>query len=141
MRHRQLSKWRRAAGVTLIELVVVMAIVAILTAIAYPAYMSHTAKARRKVATACLSQYANFMERYYTANLNYDGAAPVLGCSTESDMARFYSFPVPTIGAGSRTYTISAVPTATQQAKDPERCGTLTLDQAGARSPTRNACW
>lgn len=126
---------------TLIELVVAMGIVGILTAIAYPSYQGHVAKTRRKAATACLSQYANFMERYYTTNLNYAGAAPVMGCSTESGMDRFYSFPAPTIGANSRTYSITAVPTTSQQSKDPDRCGTLTLDQAGARTPTSSACW
>lgn len=65
---------------------------------------------------------------------------PALGCSTEGDMGRYYSFPAPTIGAELRTYTISAVPTTSQAAKD-GGCGTLTLNQAGARSPTTNTCW
>lgn len=126
---------------TLIELMIVVAIIGILAAIAYPSYERHAAKTRRNAATACLSQYASFMERYYTSNLNYDIPNwPALGCSTEGDMVRYYSFPAPTIGAGLRTYTISAVPTTSQAAKD-GGCGTLTLNQAGARSPTTNTCW
>jgi type IV pilus assembly protein PilE len=141
LKYRQMSGQRRVAGVTLIELVVVMAIVGILTAIAYPSYQRYVAKTHRKTATACLSQYANFMERYYTTNLNYENADPDMGCSTENDMARYYSFPEPEIGDDFRTYTISAVPTAAQQALDPDHCGTLTLDQASGRDPANNACW
>ncbi len=129
-----------ARGVTLVELLVTMSIVAILTAIAYPSYQNHVAKTRRKAATACLSQYANFMERFYTTNLTYQNAnPPALGCSTENDMNRSYAFPPPTTTA--RTYSISAVPTDSQQARDPDRCGTLTLDQAGNRGAAKNTCW
>ncbi|HEY5755228.1 MAG TPA: type IV pilin protein [Steroidobacter sp.] len=142
MRYRQLIKRWRTAGMSLIELMIVVAIIGILAAIAYPSYQRHIGKTSRKAATACLSQYANFMERYYTSNLNYDIPNwPSLGCSTEGDMARFYSFPAATVGDELRTYTISAVPTTLQAARDPDSCGTLTLNQAGARSPTTNACW
>lgn len=141
MRYRHMNKRRPAAGMTLIELMIVMVIVAILAAIAYPSYQGYIAKTRRKAATACLSQYANFMERFYTTNLNYDvpDPLPALGCSTEGGLDRYYSFPQPAVDA--RTYTISADPTDPQDAQDPDRCGTLTLNQTGARTPTRNECW
>lgn len=128
---------------TLIELMIVMVIVAILAAIAYPSYQSYIAKTRRKAATACLSQYANFMERFYTTNLNYDVPNPIapLACRAEGGLDRYYSFPQPTVGTDLRTYTISADPTDAQDALDPDHCGTLTLDQTSARTPTRNACW
>ena len=132
---------RRTAGMTLIELLVVMAIVAILAAIAYPSYRGHIAKTHRKAAAACLSQYANFMERHYTANLSYEGAEPDLACRTENDLGRFYSFPDPEIGEDSRSYTVSAVPTDSQQSTDPNHCGELSLDQTGARQPRNDACW
>ncbi|GFE81833.1 type IV pilin [Steroidobacter agaridevorans] len=130
---------RRAAGMTLIELMVVMAIVAILAAIAYPSYRSHIAKTHRKAAAACLSQHAHFMERYYTTNLSYEGAEPDLGCKTESDLDRFYTFPEPEIDG--RSYTVTAVPTDSQDATDPNHCGELSLDQTGDREPKNDACW
>jgi type IV pilus assembly protein PilE len=136
-----MSGHRRASGVTLIELLIVMSIIGILAAIAYPSYQSHIAKTSRKAAQSCLSQYANFMERYYTTNLTYVNASPpVLGCSTESNLDRSYSFPAPTVATAS-TYSISAVPTTSQRAKDPGRCGTLTLDQAGTRGAESSNCW
>jgi type IV pilus assembly protein PilE len=125
---------------TLIELMVVMAIVAILTAIAYPSYRTHVAKTHRKAAAACLSQYANFMERYYTTHLTYEGAQPDLACRTESELNRFYSFPAPEIDEA-RSYTISAIPTPAQDDKAPNHCGPLRLDQTGGREPQNDACW
>lgn len=132
---------RRATGMTLIELMVVTAIVAILAAIAYPSYRTHIAKSHRKAAAACLSQYANFMERYYTTNLSYEGAAPELACRTENDLDRFYTFSEPDIGEDLRSYTVSAVPTDSQKSTDPDHCDTLSLNQAGDREPKNNACW
>ena len=141
MKYESMSPRRRTAGMTLIELMVVMAIVAILAAIAYPSYRSHVAKTHRKAAAACLSQYANFMERYYTTNLSYEGADPELACRTESDLDRFYTFPEPEIGEDSRSYTVTAVPSDAQKATDPDHCGDLSLDQTGGREPKDNACW
>lgn len=134
-----MSQRRRAAGVTLIELMVVTAIVAIVAAIAYPSYRAHIAKTHRKAAAACLSQYANFMERHYTTNLTYEDAEPELACRTENDLSRFYTFPAPEIDA--RSYVVSAVPTDAQDATDPNHCGDLSLDQTGDREPKNNACW
>lgn len=143
MRYRYTNKRRPAAGMTLIELMIVMVIVAILAAIAYPSYQGYIAKTRRKAATACLSQYANFMERFYTSNLNYDVPEPLpaQGCSTEGGLDRYYSFPQPDVSEDFRTYTISADPTDAQDAQDPDHCGTLTLNQTSARTPTRDECW
>ncbi|HWK49253.1 MAG TPA: type IV pilin protein, partial [Steroidobacter sp.] len=73
-------------GITLIELMVVMVIIGILTAIAYPSYQRHVARTHRNAAAACLSQIAQAMERRYTTNLSYVGADINPGCETESDL-------------------------------------------------------
>jgi type IV pilus assembly protein PilE len=129
-------------GFTLIEMMVVVAIIAILSAIAWPSYLKHVAKTNRVAAQGCLSEYANYMERYYTSNLRYDqtpagvaNADPHLDC--QSQIARNYTLaPAST----STSFTITATPTTVQLNRDAV-CGTLTLNHRGARTPGVAGCW
>lgn len=121
----------RLRGFTLVELLVTMAIVAILAAIAYPSYRNHVVKTQRNAAKACLAQYAQFMERYYTTRLTYVDAEPELACAIESGMDRNYVFSVDDLDAS--TYTALATPTEAFAEDDPV-CGTLSINQAGERS-------
>jgi type IV pilus assembly protein PilE len=139
------SSLRRNRGVTLVELLIVMVIVGILTAIAYPSYQRYTTRTYRAAARACLTETAQFMERYYTSNMTYVGAegALTLGCMSESGLDTKYTFaatPAPT----QRTFTIAATPIGVQLTRDTE-CGTLTLDEVGTRtksgSGTLAKCW
>ncbi|WP_439844578.1 type IV pilin protein, partial [Aeromonas veronii] len=59
-------------GFTLIELMIVVAVVAILAAIAYPSYNNYMAAAKRAEAKAVLLEAAQYLEREFTANGNYD---------------------------------------------------------------------
>jgi type IV pilus assembly protein PilE len=125
------------AGVTLIELMVVMVIIAILTAIAIPSYRSHVIKTNRRAAESCLSEYAQFMERYYTTNLRYDGAAPAPGCQLDANLHDRYTF-LPSNLAQS-TYTVTATPIGAQLSDT--SCGALSIKQDGTRLPTTAGCW
>lgn len=134
---------RKAQGFTLIELMIVVIIISVLAAIAYPAYINHTVNTRRAAATACLTEMAQFMERYYTTNMSYvDGDPPALGC--EQELAVHYTFGLsgtPTASA----FTVQAVPQGQQAARDGARCGTLTLNQLGQQRVSGTAepteCW
>ncbi|MBL8265209.1 type IV pilin protein [Steroidobacter sp.] len=139
---RRVGRRPRVAGVTLVELMVTTGIVAILAAIAYPSYQRYVSRTHRNSAAACLAQYSQLMERHYTSNLSYLGgdALSPPGCRLENNMNRYYTFAF-TIPADGRTYTVRADPSTVQQATDALQCGTLTLNQSGARTPTNNACW
>jgi type IV pilus assembly protein PilE len=140
---------RISAGFTLIELMVVVAIVAVLTAIAYPAYTSYITRTHRVAAESCLSQYSNYMERFYTTNLRYDedtaGTAntlPAIDCASSQQTGANYDYDLPASSLSVSTYVVRAVPTGSQLSRDTE-CGTLSLDQTGARKATGSGarCW
>jgi type IV pilus assembly protein PilE len=143
---------RSALGFTLIELMITVAVVAILAAIAYPAYLSQVMTSRRAVASACLLETAQWMERNYTTTLNYT-QSPAISASTlsdgddlnaitpcPSDARVFYDITIKDVD--SNAYTLSAKPKAgTNQAND--TCGELTIDQAGTKTAedTTDKCW
>lgn len=138
---------KKAAGFTLIELMIVVAIVGILAAIAYPSYMDSVRKSRRADAKAALSNAAQALERYYTEKNSYlnatlgDGAGTVFPDHTPSDQAHdsaYYILSITNQGVG--TYTLNASPTGAMAA---DNCGALTLDhlgQKGAALPIAQ-CW
>ena len=136
------TSMRFSRGMTLIELLVVTIIVAILTAIAVPSYRSHTVRTHRAAARACLSEAAQFMERYYTSNMTYVGATIALGCETESDLDDRYTITVGDLAQ--RTYTLTPAPVGTQASHDTQ-CGTLSLAEDGTRGATGSGglakCW
>ncbi len=125
----------RPRGFTLMELMVTVAIVAILAAIALPSFQQYFVRSTRAAAKSFMLDVANKQEQYlldartYLGVANHAGFAS-LGLSVPDEVARFYTVTV--TGATATTYTIQAVPIAgTRQAAD----GTLTLNQAGVKTP------
>lgn len=133
-------------GFTLIELMIVVAIIGILASIAYPSYQQYVLRANRAEAQAILTEMAQFMERRFTTcgtygtNLTCAGAATLLSAvspqgATGSAIKYNVSF---SAGPTATAFTLQAVP-AGGQAND--SCGTLTLSNTGVQTPTTAGCW
>ena len=123
------------AGFTLIEIMVALAILAIVVTIAYPSYAAHVLKSRRCDAVASLLERAQLLERCFTHfnAYNADGCPNPEGISANG----YYAV---TVDRTASTYTLTATPNA-GQSSDP--CGAFTLDHLGNRTPTpgSNRCW
>ena len=65
---------KRQSGITLIELMIVVAIIGIIAAIALPSYNRYVENARAADAKSALMSLANAMERFHTQNMTYQGA-------------------------------------------------------------------
>ena len=128
-------------GVTLMELLIVIVIIGVLAAIAYPSYRQYVAKAKRNEAKAALLQIATMQERFYLQNRTYTADMTKLG------------FPVGTnFLTDSKSYRVSvtsATPaafsaTATYQKGDAEagKCATFSIDGTGSKTSTPfGDCW
>jgi len=95
----------RQHGFTLIELMVVIAIVGILSAIAIPQYNQYVTKGKLAEATAQLLDWRARMEQYYQDNRTY-----VAGCAATAPQAtsvRFFTYTCP-VGETATTYTLTA---------------------------------
>ncbi len=132
-------KPRSSLGFTLVELMVVVAIISLLAAIAYPSYRNHVLKGHRASAQAFLMDAAQRQHQYFLDNRAF---APDLGtlfgaasndAAVPSEVSPYYTTPVVTTTAGPPpTFLITAVPKGAQAANNEP---TLTIDQAGAKAP------
>lgn len=137
------NKTNDSRGFTLVELMIVIAIIGILAAVGYPAYTSAVKKANRADAIDALLTFSQQMEKYFLVNDSYAGAtvAGLMGGTTSSEGKYDLSFSsadgtgVPD-GFG---YMLKATPVVTDS-----YCGFLTLTSLGTKA-TQNgtvaACW
>ncbi|MCB1559795.1 MAG: prepilin-type N-terminal cleavage/methylation domain-containing protein [Xanthomonadales bacterium] len=130
---------KRLQGFTLIELMIVVAVIAILVAIAYPAYKDQVTRTRRAEGKAAATQMAAALERCYTINNAYNAAACAgIGGATISEN-KHYSV---SAAVTATTFTVTAAPQGAQAADD-SACGSLTVNQLGQKTPNpaSSDCW
>lgn len=120
----------RFSGFTLIEMMIVIAIVGILASIAYPNYLESVRRANRAECEGVVVSLANVLERRFSATSSYAGGMPAgFGqCPADGGVAR-YNLAV-NVPAGGATFTITATRSGAQV---PDRCGDLTLTNTGLK--------
>lgn len=139
------------SGFSLIELMIVVAIIGIIAAYAYPSYQESVRKGKRADAVATLSSAAQWMERNFSDSARYDqlssGSSVALPTSLAtvpegaSSTQKYYDISINAVGQ--TTYTLHATPTGSMAS---DACGTFTLTQTGAKGLTGNTksvqeCW
>jgi type IV pilus assembly protein PilE len=134
-----------AKGFTLIEIMIVVAIIAVLAAIALPSYQEQIRSTRRGAAAGCLTEMAQQMERRYTSSLAYNATTtlPTVACTT--GVGTYYTFDFSSGEPTTSSYVIRADPIGNQN----DGCGILTLNERtvkGANNDTTDTalikkCW
>lgn len=132
-------------GFTLIELMITVAIIGILSAIAYPSYTQYIVKSNRSAAEGFMLTVAGKQEQYMLDARMYATSMTLLGITSPSEVSQNYSV---TVSANNATtppsYTVTATPTGSQASRD-TKCATLTLDQTGAKGKSGTGtladCW
>lgn len=134
---------KNSRGFTLIELVIVVAVIAILAAIALPSYQDSVRKSRRGQAKADMLEIVQMLERAYTTDRTYARYNPLPSPFDQSPHEGDARYAIAISNVTATTYTLTATPQGSQ-AND-TRCGTLTIDHMGVKgesgSGTIADCW
>jgi type IV pilus assembly protein PilE len=142
---------RNDTGMTLIELMIVVAIIGILTAIAVPSYRSYVLRANRADAKKALLARAADLERCYTVNNSYLNNLPNSACAATANLpdATMPTYRIEVdpdanpAGIQAATFALRAVPIGSQVAD--RQCGTFKLDEKNNRAVTgtwtAQDCW
>lgn len=117
---------------------IVVAIIGVLAAIAYPSYEESRAKGRRASAKAVLAESQAWMERFYSENYRYDKNLQDVALDNASLFPSFFST-APRSGDGTAAYNISVSFTATAYTVTAapiaaDRCGTYAITHRGRKS-------
>lgn len=150
---------RRRFGFTLIELMITVAVVALLAAIALPSYTAYVQRARRTDAKNAVLDLASREERFFSINNAYTNDPVALGYGTGSTFPlainasgqSYYNLSVPSVTAAAAAsggtaavapgFTALAAPTGSQAA---DACGSYQVDQLGTQTnvgATASGCW
>lgn len=144
---------RRAAGVTLIELVIVLAILGIVATLSYTSYTNYILKANRSVAKSALLDAATRQEQFFASNRAYTNTMTALGYPTEfayfgkdgsvlnssADPNMIYTVRAAITGCGTAPcFLITATPFNMQR---PDTCGRFSISSTNVRDAATSGCW
>jgi type IV pilus assembly protein PilE len=126
------NRTKYSDGFTLIELIIAIAIIAILASIALPSYREYVRRGDRASARAVLLEAQQFMERFYAVNDAYNqdkaGVAVALPTRLQSAPIEAPKYTIAISASAANSYTLTATPNTADS-----KCGNLTLTNAGVK--------
>ena len=133
---------KKSKGVSLLEVLIAIAIIAALAIYAYPKYTRYVTKTRRLDGQVALLELATELNEYHAQHKTYKGASLMRLDIPEISPEGYYKLTIKE--ATNNTYLIEASPLKSQ-AKDDTECGSYTYNQAGDKTVTGTStvaeCW
>lgn len=134
---------RRIGGFTLIELMIAVAIVAVIAAIAYPSYTRFIARGDRTEAQRELVRIASLEEQYFNDHRTYTTDMDALlgnGATSYTTENGFYTVTAAAVSDIKYDFILTATAVGAQASRDTD-CAELTLTNLGEKSGTSTDCW
>jgi type IV pilus assembly protein PilE len=131
-------KRTKALGFTLVEVMITVAIIGILSSVAYPSYVDYIVRANRSEGLRELVRIANLQEQHYVDNRSYTAVMTDLGLDADPFLTEngHYSIDATVVND---TFTLIATAKGTQASKDTS-CGTISITDTGKKTPV-SICW
>lgn len=130
-----------AKGFTLVEVLIVIAIVGILGAVAYPSYIGFVVESNRTEAQRELMRLANLQEQFFIDSRTYTADMTALGMSADPYITDSGEYSIDAVAnASTFTLTATAVTGGVQATKD-TGCLTLSISETGAKTASGADCW
>lgn len=127
-------------GFTLIELMIVTAIIAILAAVAYPSYTDFVQRSNRTEAQRELMRIANLQEQRFIDWRAYTTDMTTLGFATSPYITESKNYSISATTSDNNTRFILTATAKNVQSSD-SKCATLTINEAGQKGATTDICW
>jgi type IV pilus assembly protein PilE len=130
---------RRSPGFTLIEMLIVVAMVSILAAVAIPSYREYIKKSRRAEAQSYLLSLVARQQQFLVDTRAYATLATLTSSlPTPANVSTAYTVTMPDPAGTPPTFTVTATPKTDQSS---EKCGTLTINETGTKTAAVSGCW
>lgn len=130
---------RRSGGFTLIEVMIVVAVIAILAAIAVPLYNDAVRKGRRVAVQATMQDIANHQQQYLMDAREYAADVATLKFTVPAEQLGWYGIAIVT-SSPPAAFTVTATPLAAS-GQNKDKCGEMTLNNTGAKTAATTGCW